>query len=126
MSFAAGTLIDTFDGNISIERLSKNGMVRIHDGSYVPFKFSGPCGTEQTIVLTLSTGGEIICTPDQWFLGNEDWFEAKDSKDIFLYNENMENEVFVKSTRIGGQRRVYKLSVKSGDFCLAGNIIVAV
>lgn len=126
MSFAAGTQIDTFDGNIPIEKLPKAGMVKIHDGSYVPFTFSGPCGTEQTVIITLTTGGEIICTPDQLFLGNDDWYEAKDSNGVCLYDEYQEDNLFVKSIRVGGQRKVYKLGVENGDFCLAGNIIVTV
>ena len=125
MSFAAGTLIDTIDGNIPIERLPKSGMVKIYDGSYVPFTFSGPCGSKQTIIMNLSAGGEIICTADQMFLGNEDWVEAKDSMGMFFYNEEMENETFVKSMRIGGVRQVYKLGVPTGDYVLSGGIIVA-
>jgi len=125
MSFAAGTLIDTIEGNIPIEKLPKTGMVNTHDGTYVPFTFSGICGTEYTIILTLSTGGEIICTLDQLFLSNEDWFEAKDCKDNFFYNEDLEDSVFVKSSRIGGKRQVYKLGVKSGDHVLASGIVVS-
>lgn len=124
MSFAAGTQIDTIDGNVPIEKLSKTGMVKIYDGSYVPFTFSGSYGTEQTTILTLSTGGEIICTLDQMFLSNEDWIEAKDAMGMFFYNEEMEDKLFVKSMRIGGRRQVYKLVVPTGDFCLAGGIIV--
>jgi hypothetical protein len=126
MSFAAGTQIATIDGNIPIEKLPKTGMVKIHDGSYIPFTFSSGCGTEYTIILTLSTGGEIICTPDQLFLGNEDWFEARSSNGMYLYDEDLEDNFFVKSIRVGGQRKVYKLGVKSGDYVLAGGIVVSV
>jgi hypothetical protein len=37
----------------------------------------------------------------------------------------MEDKNLVKSMRIGGKRQVYKLVVPTGDFCLAGGIIVA-
>ena len=125
MSFAAGTHIATIDGNRPIEKLPKTGMVQTYDGSYVPFTFSGPCGTEYTIILTMSNGGEIICTPDQMFLTNEDWTEAKDSKDTYLYDEYMEDIVYVKSIRSGGTRRVYKLGVVSGDCALGNGMIIA-
>ena len=125
MSFAAGTPIDTMEGNIPIESLPKTGMVMTYDGTYVPFIYSGPCGIGPTVILTLSNGGEIICTADQQFLGNEDGTEAKDSVGVYLYDEDMEDNVYVKSMRVGGGRMVYKLGVVSGDYCLAGGIIVA-
>jgi hypothetical protein len=125
MSFAAGTQIDTIDGNIPIEKLPKTGMVKTYDGTYVPFTFAGCCGTEYTTILTLSDGGEIICTLDQMFLSNEDWVEAKDAMGIFLYEEDMVDKNSVKSMRIGGKRQVYKLVVPTGDYVLAGGIIVA-
>jgi hypothetical protein len=124
MSFAAGTPIDTIEGNISIEKLPKTGMVKTYDGTYVPFTFSGCCGTEYTTILTLSNGGEIICTLDQMFLSNEDWVEAKDANGAYLYDEDMMDTVYVKSMRIGGKRQVYKLGVVSGDYCLGNGMIV--
>jgi len=125
MSFAAGTIIDTIDGNIPIEKLPKTGMVKTYDGTYVPFVYSGACGTEYTVILTLSAGEHIICTPDQLFLADDDWVEAKDSVDKYFYDEyNVEDSIQVKSIRVGGARLVYRLGVGTGDFCLAGNIIV--
>lgn len=125
MSFAAGTMIDTIDGNIPIDKLPKSGMVKTYDGTYVPFIYSGACGTENTVILTLSAGEDIICTPDQLFLADDDWVEAKDSVDKYFYDEyNLEDSIYVKSKRVGGARLVYRLGVVSGDFCLAGNIVV--
>jgi hypothetical protein len=155
MSFAAGTKIDTIDGNIPIEKLPKTGMVKTYDGTYVLFTFAGCCGTEYTTILTLSDGGEIICTLDQMFLSNEDWVEAKDAMGMFLYDEDKEDvkeskdsksvkdyedyedygdskdvksskePTYIKSMRVGGKRQVYKIGVPTGDYCLSGGIIVA-
>ena len=78
----------------------------------------------ELIKITLDNGYEIICTPDQLFLSNEDWTEAKDFRDMFFYDVNMEDTLSVVSIRIGGKRRVYRLGVENGDYCLSGNIIV--
>jgi len=89
LCFAAGTLVDTIDGDVPIEKLPDTGLIRIYDGSYAPFTNPGCRGEKNTVCLELSNGENIECTPDHRFLTENGWVEAQDLKDMLLYNKSM-------------------------------------
>jgi hypothetical protein len=89
LCFVAGTMVDTIDGNIPIEKLPEKGLIRTYDGTYVPFTNPGCRGEKETVGVELSNGEIIECTPDHRFLTENGWIEAKDSQDMLLYNKSM-------------------------------------
>jgi hypothetical protein len=126
MSFSEETIMDVENGFIPISKLGKSGSVRTYDGAYIPFICNpGGVGTKPTIILTFSNDREVICTPDQEFLSQYDWIQAKDSMGIYLYDSNLQNDLFVKNIRVGGMRKVYNINTMTGEFCIGNGLIVS-
>lgn len=122
---ASGTIVDTIDGGIAIDKLPKNGSIRSNDGLDEPFVGTIVNGGIPTVILTLSTGEEIICSMDLLFLGADGWVEAQNTKGMFLFDYEQKNEISVDSIRNGGRRKVFFPAIESGSFCLANGLIVS-
>jgi hypothetical protein len=127
LCFVAGTMVDTIEGNIPIEKLPEKGLIRTYDGSYVSFTNPGCRGEKQVIYLELSNGEKIGCTIDHKFLTYNGWIEAIDSKDQYLKQfELRKNKLSVVNIHFGEIEKVYCPTVeKTGCFCLSNGSIVS-
>ena len=76
--FAAGTLVDTSNGQVPIEQLPSSGYVRSIGGIKAYRSARKTREKAPVIELTFSNGKQIVCTRDHKFLTRKGWMQAQD------------------------------------------------
>ena len=75
--FAAGTMVQTPDGPVSIEKLPPTGFVLAADG-HRPYRSARRTKAGADVVrLTFSNSETVVCTPDHLFMTTGGWREAR-------------------------------------------------
>ena len=110
--FAAGTLVKTPDGAVPIDRLPESGTVLTWNGSAVPYVGCGRIKeSAETVLVRLSGGKTVRCTPEHLFLTEGGWICAKNLKGHALMTPDallslaMSSRVFLASDTTDAEAR---------------------